>query len=374
MKISFKQFFLLMTFVANICCSLLLVISNLSIFLDPFKWWPIAFAGIAFPLILSCSVLFLMFWLYIKPKKAFISLAAIILSSINIFSTFGFNIPSTFNLKKEKNTIRVITWNVGLMNYTAKDSTTGSINNLKIFKKLKETDADVVCLQEFFTGILKGQYGNLIDSIAKTLHYPYHYFSNDLTMFSGSFASGSIIFSKYNIVDSQKIIYSKPFPGSVIKAGIVILNDTIDIVTTRLQSLQFQSNEYKELNNIEKGSDTGFNGTKNIIQKIRLGYKQRVEQVKLVKELLDKSNRPLIFTGDLNDVPVSYTYYNIKNNLHDCWVKKGSGLGRTFIYISPTLRIDQIFFNDRFSIKQTERIFAEQASDHNAVVADFVLK
>ena len=371
---SLKQIFFRIIFLANLCCALILIISNFAVFLDPFKWWPFALAGIAFPLLLVFTVSFFIFWLFFRPKKVFVSLVAIFLSLLNIFSTFSFNRPLKFKETKEKNNIRVVTWNVGLMNYTAKDSSTASFNNAIIFKNLKETDADVICLQEFLTSLIPRHYCNLLDSITQTLHYPYHYFSKDFTLFSGSFASGSIIFSKYNILDTQKIIYPKPFPGSVIKASIIIEKDTIDVVTTRLQPLQFQSSEYKELNNMKKGKDSAFTGTKNIIQKLRFGYKKRVEQIDIVKQLINKSTRPLIFTGDLNDVPVSYTYYNVKNNMHDSWIKKGSGLGRTFIYISPTLRIDQIFFNDYFDIKQVKRLFADQASDHHAVVADLYLK
>jgi endonuclease/exonuclease/phosphatase (EEP) superfamily protein YafD len=69
-------------------------------------------------------------------------------------------------------------------------------------------------------------------------------------------------------------------------------------------------------------------------------------------------------------VPVSNTYHFLKSNLNDSWQKKGTGLGRTFVYISPTLRIDHIFFNNYFSTTQVKRIFADGSSDHNAVVSD----
>jgi endonuclease/exonuclease/phosphatase family metal-dependent hydrolase len=206
------------------------------------------------------------------------------------------------------------------------------------------------------------------------MNYPYHYFSFDIPKFDGKCYSGSIIFSRYIIADTQKIDYPKPFPGSIIKADVIVSGDTVDIITTRLQSVNFQRDDYRELSNIKNGNDSGFSGAKNIINKLRLGYKRRVEQVRLVKEIINKSKRPLIFTGDINDVPVSYTYSEIKNNLNDTWIKKGTGLGRTFVYISPTLRIDQIFFNAHFAIRQAKRIFAEGASDHNALVADFVLR
>jgi len=185
---------------------------------------------------------------------------------------------------------------------------------------------------------------------------------------------GNIIFNRYPIVDTQKIYYPPPFVGSIIRAGVMVGGDTVDIITTRLQSVHFERNEYKQLNDIKSGTDRELSGLKNIIAKLRLGYKRRVEQVQIVKELISRSNRPLIFTGDLNDIPVSYTYAEIRNKLNDAWVKKGYGLGRTFVYISPTLRIDQIFYNSQFTASQVKRIFAEGATDHHALVADLTLK
>jgi endonuclease/exonuclease/phosphatase family metal-dependent hydrolase len=374
MKIAIKKIFLRIVFFCNICCILALLVSNAAPYLNPYKWWPVALTGIFFPLLVIITLLFFFFWLPVRPRKAVFSLLAILISIPNIILTFGLAVSSKFTQTKEKGDLRLITWNTGLMNYTAPDSNTAILNNAAIFRKLKEADADIICLQEFFTAVLPGNHLNFIDSIAKTMSYPYHYFSFDISKFEGNFYSGSIIFSRHPIVDTQKIDYPKPFAGSIIKAGVIISGDTIDIITTRLQSVHFQRNEYRELNNIKKGMDSGLTGAKNIIYKLRLGYKRRVEQVKLVKELISKSNRPLIFTGDLNDVPVSYTYSEVRNNLKDAWVKKGTGLGRTFVYISPTLRIDQIFFNAHFSARQVKRVFAEGASDHNALVADLIFK
>ena len=75
--------------------------------------------------------------------------------------------------------------------------------------------------------------------------------------------------------------YPKPFTEVLLKAGVIISGDTIDIITTRLQSVHFQRNDYVELSNIKSGTDSGFTGTRNIINKLRLGYKRRIEQVKL---------------------------------------------------------------------------------------------
>jgi endonuclease/exonuclease/phosphatase family metal-dependent hydrolase len=371
MTIPLKKIIRNLFFITAVCCSTVLAISNLAPALEPAKCWPVALLGILFPLLLVCTFLFFLIFIFIKRKKALFPFLAIVISIPNIFASLGLNVFSTFKESKVKEQVRVLTWNVALMNYTAIDSNEAIKNNAIILDKIKQANADIVCLQEFFTAVIPGNYYNFIDSISVTMQYPYHYFSRDIPKFDGNFYSGNIIFSKYKIIDTQKIIYPKPFYGSIIKATVIVGQDTADVFTTRLQSVHFGSSQYKGLGNIKKGKDSGFAESKSIIKKLRLGYNQRTAQVNLAKDFLNKSKRPLIFTGDFNDVPVSHTYHLLKSNLHDCWQKRGTGLGRTFVYISPTLRIDHIFFNDYFSVTQVKRIIADGGSDHNAVVSDF---
>jgi endonuclease/exonuclease/phosphatase family metal-dependent hydrolase len=372
MKTTIKKTFLGILFFFNICCILFLLLSDLAPWVDAAKYWPIALSGILFPLLFSATLIYFVFWLLVKPRRSIISFISLLCSLPALFSTVAFNYPAKFIQTKQPGHIRLVSWNVALMSYTETDSLIAIKNNAVIFKKLRETDADVICLQEFFTAISPGNHYNLMDSIARTLHYPYHYFSMDNPKFDKKFYDGSIIFSRYKIVDTQKTIFPTAFTGSVIKTGILVNNDTIDIFTSRLQSVKFKSQEYQDMNAIKTGKDSAFKGSKNILQKLRAGYSQRVAQVYTIKKTLHESKRPLIFTADLNDVPVSFTYTFLKKNLSDTWIKKGSGIGKTFKYLSPTLRIDQIFYNQFFKAIQVKRIFSAGESDHYGLVADFL--
>jgi endonuclease/exonuclease/phosphatase (EEP) superfamily protein YafD len=88
---------------------------------------------------------------------------------------------------------------------------------------------------------------------------------------------------------------------------------------------------------------------------------------------LGDSPYPVLFCGDLNDVPNSYTYSTVRGRMQDAFLKKGFGIGRTFSAISPTLRIDYIFADDHFKIKQFNRL-VKHYSDHFMLVADIELK
>ena len=89
--------------------------------------------------------------------------------------------------------------------------------------------------------------------------------------------------------------------------------------------------------------------------------------------MLDDSPYPLVFCGDLNDVPNSYTYFTVRGGMQDAFLKKGFGIGRTFSAVSPTLRIDYIFTDQHFSIRQFNRV-AKRYSDHYMLVSDIALK
>lgn len=373
MKIDLKKTFLRVVFFVNIVCLVLLLASDLSLFLDPEKWWVISLTGLIFPLLFILMIIFVIFWLFFSRRKALISLVAILISFQNIRSCFAFHFSPEFSNNKQSGNIRILTWNVGLMNYEAKDSGIASQKNAVILNALHESNADVICLQEFFTAVIPGNHYNLLDSICHHSGYPYYYFSFDHPKFNAEFYSGSIIFSKYPIVDSSKVIYPKPFVGSIIRAGLLVNNDTIDVFTTRLESVHFLPREYKAIDNLKKISDSTGTGTKKVVKKLRYGYEHRTEQINIVKELMNKSTRVKIFTGDMNDVPASYTYHRLSDGMQDAWISKGFGMGRTFRFISPTLRIDHILYDERLHCLQIKHIITN-ASDHYGLVADLQSK
>lgn len=357
----------------NICCVILLLISDLAPLANPVSLWPVAVTGIIFPLLAIGTLLFAVFWLIMDRKKSWYSFLALLISFPNLATTFPFQFSHEFELQKPSNTLRVMSWNVELMGYNTADSVEAIRGNKIIFKEIKQSNADVICLQEFFSSVEPGSHYNLIDSIKKTAGYPYYYFSRDIPKFDEKFFSGSIIFSRYPIIDSAKILFPEGFPGSVIRAGILFNNYPIDVFTSRLQSLKFQSKEYRQLHQIKTGEVKDLESSKNILQKIRASYIEKVDQTLLIKRMIAKSRRPTIYTGDMNDVPISHAYNTVKGEMKDAWKSKGSGLGRTFRYISPTLRIDQVFYSNHFKAAQVKTIITN-SSDHYGLVADLDIK
>ena len=113
--------------------------------------------------------------------------------------------------------------------------------------------------------------------------------------------------------------------------------------------------------------------SKTIFSKLKKGITYRKIQADIVSQVLGDSPYPFLFCGDLNDVPNSYTYFKVKGDLQDIFLKKGFGIGRTFSAVSPTLRIDYIFADKNFKIEQFNRI-VKNYSDHYMILSDVTLK
>jgi endonuclease/exonuclease/phosphatase family metal-dependent hydrolase len=72
-------------------------------------------------------------------------------------------------------------------------------------------------------------------------------------------------------------------------------------------------------------------------------------------------------------VPNSFTYFRIRGERQDAFLKKDFGIGRSFIALAPTLRIDYILPTLHFEVKQFDMV-DEDLSDHIMLVTDLVLK
>jgi endonuclease/exonuclease/phosphatase family metal-dependent hydrolase len=363
-----KRFFIY----CNVIVVFFFLLSCLAPYLNPQKWWFISFLGLAFPFLLLIIILIIIGWLiFFKYRFALINGLVFLLSFKSIIVFFAFHGTGAFNYKKDPASIRLVTWNVDRFIEMKRNNNKGSQTRLKMLELLKQQDADVLCLQEFHTSTLPDFYDN-ITPIQNELGYPYFYFSFDTD--GDSLFYSSIIFSRYPIVDSGLIRYPRPtLPDVLLHADIKVNNDTVRIYTTHLQSLQLGKKDYERINKIKSAEDSLLSNSRSILSKLKRGISNRSIQADIISDVLEDSPHPVLFCADLNDIPNSYTYHTVRANMQDAFLKKGFGIGRTFTGLSPTLRIDYIFADDHFNIKQFNRV-VKNLSDHYMLVADVELK
>jgi endonuclease/exonuclease/phosphatase family metal-dependent hydrolase len=355
--------------VLNIIVAVLYLLSCLAPYIKPTNSWVIAVLGLAFPFFLVLLIGFIFLWLILKLKRVWYSVIILLFGYKSIAVLWAFNPPSGFEYKKSPNQVRIASWNVARFLEWKRNNNEKSKTRLKMLEQIKKQNADILCLEEFFHSPDSAFYDNI--SEIKEMGYPYYYFSYDP---DGEYQYiGSAIFSRYPMLDTGMVRYFRPsMPEALVHADIKVNNDTIRVYATHLQSVQFRQHEYEAIDEIRSAEDSILLNSKTVLAKLRNAMNLRSSQADVARKILDDSPYPVVFCADLNDTPNSYTYFTIRGNMQDAFLKKGFGIGRTFSSLSPTLRIDYIFADNQFRINQFTRV-AKNLSDHFMIIADLEL-
>ncbi len=352
----------------NICiiaCYLLVCIIP---YIDTSKYWYIAILGLLFPLLFFALLLFIIVWAFAKSRWRWVSIVVLLFGTQQIMATFGFHLPQKFHAIKKENTLRVLQWNITSWDENNKEARGGKSYRQPMLELIKNQDADVLCLEEFFEPAKATGYEPNIKALI-TLGYPYHYFVPSLTI-ENEYADGVAIFSKYPIIDSANFSYGENTSAEhLIYTDIKVQQNTFRVVATHLQSVRFRAEEYQSLSKIRHTDREGLKDSRTIVSKLKIGYTYRYSQGEMLHRQIEASPFPVIVCGDFNDVPNSSTYFKVQQNLQDAFLKKGFFIGRTFRFISPTLRIDYIFAGKKFHVGQTQVIHVPY-SDHYPVETD----
>jgi endonuclease/exonuclease/phosphatase family metal-dependent hydrolase len=337
-------------------------------FINTGEHWYFAFPGLIFPLIFFALVGFIILWAILKSRWWWISLIVMLLGFQQIITVFGFNVPTKFSYEKAPNTLRVLQWNVSSWDESSEKEEEGTSFRPLMMDLVKQQDADVLCFEEFFESKDTAYFKPNISTIAE-MGYPYYYFVPTVT-YQNDYEMGIAIFSKYPMTDSANFSFKRNKKTEhLIYADIKVNDHTFRIFATHLQSVHFDESDYQSLSRLKLARETDLNDSRTIVSKLKRGYESRYQQAELVSQKIKESPYPSLICGDFNDVPNSSTYFKIKDNYQDAFLKKGSFLGRTFRFISPTLRIDYILADKRFKVNQFQSIHVPY-SDHYPIETD----
>ncbi len=359
----------------NIC----FVIAYLFVCLVPFvntgENWYFALPGIIFPILFFTLLFFIILWAILKSKFLWVSVITAFIGLQQILAVFSFHLPQKFNGQKLPNTLRVLQWNVmGWNQAEEKYDIENGGHSLRplMMDVVKSQNADVLCFEEFFeskdTGISKSNITTITN-----MGFPFHYFvpvegEDSIEL------SGVCIFSRYPMIDTASFYLNRDKKGEhLIYADIKVKNKTFRVFATHLIPINFDAWESQRQTSEEIYGDAGSNGFGRIFSKLIRRYSIRYHQSEFVGSQVAASPYPAVICGDFNDIPNSSTYFNVKGNLQDPFLKKGFWTGRTtrrsFGIISPTLRIDYILASRSFKANQFQIIHVPY-SDHYPVEAD----
>ncbi|MHA7129363.1 endonuclease/exonuclease/phosphatase family protein [Algoriphagus namhaensis] len=268
----------------------------------------------------------------------------------------------TFQLnpkKEDPNTkLQVLTYNAHLFDYKRKLN--GGDFDPNVFKWLQEHPADVKVFQEFYNDKTSSS-RNAVKFLGEDVKYESSYQVIDGDANKRSY--GLAIFSRYPIINEGKVFDNSKTNGAIF-ADIVIDQDTVRIYNSHLESMKINS---EGLENIEGVKDN----YRQTLGKLHRGSLARSRQLKVLLEHMRFSPHPIILMGDLNEVPYSYTYFKLSEDLTNAFETAGRGFGFTYNRILFFLRIDHIFSSPSIEAVDFKTHREVDYSDHYPVSASF---
>lgn len=363
-----RKFFKYGLLIFSLCVAALQALCHFIPQFNPFEYPVVGLLAYMVPVLAVLNIGFIVLWLFTKKYAFMIIPTLALLSCWNIIRVQVGAHP--FNTKTQAdsvNSFTIMSYNVRLLdlyNWSGRKETRQDMLNF-----FQSRNADILCLQEFYSGNDSVGINNIRD-IQRFGNYPYY--ANCVMNSNKRGIWGSIVFSKYPIIRNENHDIDIHGDNLLQQVEIRKAKDTITVFNVHLKSNRFNNNESDLVNSsgLPKWDQDTKKTTQSIYKKIERSTIKRGLEAALVSAKVAEEKHHTVVCGDLNDIPGSYTYFKVKNNLKDLFLTKGFGLGATYNKMIPLLRIDYIFYDSDLLVHDYERI--QQAySDHYPVWGQF---
>ena len=348
----------LVIFLTNIFAIALLFSSFLAWNVSTLKTNLFSYIGLGFGFILLLNIAYLVFWLlFSKWKYAAICLIALLICYKPVTTFFPIKINQP---KAPEKSIQILTYNVqGFPKERDKNS-----KERPILDYISETDADIVCLQEYLVSKTGQSIFSQQDVNRKLSMYPYRSVTGLES--SGKYhILGLACFSKYPIEDTHEVVFESSYNGAAVYT-INIEGKRYTVANVHLESNSIMAEDKKLYSDFLQNTDSVKleTVTTNIRNRLGSAYRMRAKQVNQVKDYIKtQGTQGTIICGDFNDTPISYAYNQMKKGLQDAYVSTSFGPGITYNEYLFLFRIDYIMHSENFKAYQT-KVDKIDHSDH----------
>ncbi|MCR5678995.1 MAG: endonuclease/exonuclease/phosphatase family protein [Prevotella sp.] len=346
---------------ASVTLMVMMVLVGYSDRLNPVDYPVLACAGMTFPFFLIINAVFLVAWVLIRWRRAWIPLAGFLLAYAPMRTFFPLHLQG----EPPQGCIKLISYNVagygGNYRYDQAMDT--------IFSYLRQQDADIVCIQEDMTSKF-----NPVEQFPSL--YPY----NDTTLLTSATSEMKNVLgihTRFPIIRKERIPYTSVNNGTV-AYYLNVRGKTVIVINNHLESTHLSSDDrqrYRAMINGDMDGESSEAQSRAIIEKLGDAMTIRAPQAETVHRYIEAHNEyPIIVCGDFNDTPISYTRRTIAQGLTDCYVEAGMGAGISFNQKGFSFRIDHILCSSHFAPYNCKVDNKMDASDHYPVMCWLKMK
>ncbi len=338
----------------------LYLISCLAPFIAPQKAILPALLTLFFNYILVGQVVFFLFWLIRKRWKiVLIYLGAFLLTAPVVLDFFPINFASQSTEKKDERDIKVLSYNTFVFGYKPHSEEKPN----PILKYIRESKADIVCLQEASYTVRVGSCINR-QMLHNYLKEEYPYINEQVAQNDGSMI---ILLSKHPIKKGERLPIKSRSNGAIAWT-VDIQGKEVLVLGLHLESFKLSHKHAEQYINFAKeGNTQGLKYAVNV--KIKPTLIAHAKQAKQIRQFIKASkNENVIVCGDFNDTAISYAHHQIVEGLNNAFSDCGLGFGfsiRTSIFVG---RIDHILYSDSFKARSCQIDRSITASDHAPIM------
>ena len=337
---------------ASLILSGLLALSYVSILVNPAKAWYFTIFGLLFiPLVVLTFGFFI--WAFFRRSRMTALLLVMLLPAVFLVGKYyQYKAPEP----EREATLKVVSYNVGLFAH-------GNMGDKRlvladsIAAYLRRTDADIICLQEFYLPNTLNMDAWFRDRFPG---YKAEYYV--LTGEKGH--AGNVTLSRRPVLYKGKIDFEK-------STNLALHTDIqLDSTVLRFYNCHFESYNISLSGLVKSIGHREENVVEDTGHKMRRSITQRPKQVEEVIKDIDACPVRSAVLGDFNDNPLSYTVHRLLRGRKDAFVQAGKGFGATFRTFWPLLRIDYILCPRDLQAVSYE-VPKVKYSDHYPVIATY---
>ena len=325
----------------------LLLLSYLSMIIDPAKAWFFTLFGLLyFPVLVVVALLFV--WsLFRRSRMRGLLLLALLPSFFFFGRYYQFKAPQ----ESTPASVKLISYNVGLFAHGDHIADREVLSD-SVCAYLRKADADIIFLQEFYLP-------NKAD-VASWLRKHFPGYSAEYYVLTGKDGQfGNVTLSRRKVSEKGMIDFEK-------STNMALWTDVrLDSTTLRFYNCHFESYNISLPNLIKKDG-----AVEETERKMRRSIHERPAQVAEVLKGVDSAPVRSVVLGDFNDNPLSYTYFRLLQGRRDSFVEAGKGFGATYRSLWPLLRIDYILYPEDLTAV-TYRVDKVRYSDHYPIIATY---
>lgn len=357
----------------NVLAIVMLLMAGYSGYINPVNHSLWSLAGFVFPAVLVVNVGFVVVWACVKKRYLLVPIAGLCIAYWPI-KTY---VPVNFGSDPPEDALKVLSFNI--LGFNLEDAPEEGPN--PIFKYVIESKADIVCMQEYSVVCVNDPLWEKCKEL-----YPYR---DTLRCRSYRGSDYVAVFSKFPIV-SKEHLPIKTVGNCAGSFTLDIKGRKVCVVNLHLETVGLTREEKENFSEIVHGKterDSVRHDSHNLVSKVAKSSVIRSAQADVTHDFIRRKlaemrsatdpqhiDGGIILCGDFNDHPLSYVHHRIADELTDCFVESGCGLGFTMHYNSMHFRIDNIMCSSNWQPYGCTVDKSVSLSDHYPVYCFLKLK